>query len=196
MKISMMGRVDHVSGLKDPQRRDISLQILKLTDVPDTVRMLSRLSASTRRFFRGLQTMRFFDRVRTSLLLGISCSPLGRLIWIVLGHGFDWVIVRDDFEVIALGFLALNDSASKSLVSTLGIVVSDKSQSKGIGSLLMKVLIERARVKGVKELSLEVDSCNAKAIALYRKFGFEGILKREEIVGKEFIDVLRMVLLI
>lgn len=62
---------------------------------------------------------------------------------------------------------------------------------RGIGSALMEALIAFAKDEaGVEVLSLEVLTGNARAIALYRKFGFEryGTFRKFHKVRGEYRD--------
>ena len=46
-------------------------------------------------------------------------------------------------------------------------------QSQGLGTKLFEDLLERAEKFEIKALTLEVETDNEKAIALYKKFGFQ-----------------------
>jgi len=54
----------------------------------------------------------------------------------------------------------------------LGMSIVDGFRERGIGSAMMTRAIEWARAKGLAKLFLEVWPDNARAIALYEKFGF------------------------
>lgn len=56
---------------------------------------------------------------------------------------------------------------------TFGIALSGKFTGMGIGTAMTERIIEVAREKGIEQIELEVVADNAKAIALYKKFGFE-----------------------
>ena len=68
---------------------------------------------------------------------------------------------------------------------TVGICVSEECQRKGIGELLLGFLHVSARLRGIKKLRLHVDSKNTKAIALYKKLGYEfvGVRENGELIG-------------
>lgn len=55
----------------------------------------------------------------------------------------------------------------------LAISARKSHWGQGIGSALMARAIEYAKIHGAEIISLEVRSDNDRAIALYRKFGFE-----------------------
>lgn len=65
-------------------------------------------------------------------------------------------------------------------VATLALVVAEDRRGAGIGSALLAEALRWARAAGVAKLVLSVYPSNARAIALYRKFGFveEGRLSR------------------
>lgn len=60
----------------------------------------------------------------------------------------------------------------------------------GIGSELMRRLIAYAKENGAEIISLEVFCRNTRAIALYRKFGFEkfGTYRHFAKIGGEYLD--------
>jgi ribosomal protein S18 acetylase RimI-like enzyme len=55
----------------------------------------------------------------------------------------------------------------------LGMAILEGFRERGIGSAMMERVVEWARSRGLAKLSLEVWPHNARAIALYEKFGFE-----------------------
>ena len=57
----------------------------------------------------------------------------------------------------------------------ISITVLKEFWGRGIGSELMRLMIDFSRKTGIEVLYLEVRADNARAIALYEKFGFEGI---------------------
>lgn len=57
--------------------------------------------------------------------------------------------------------------------ATMGISVRKDAWGRGVGSRLMDALIQAAQSAGFRQLELEVAEDNARAISLYRKFGFE-----------------------
>jgi diaminopimelate decarboxylase len=65
-------------------------------------------------------------------------------------------------------------------VATLGIAVAAEARGRGVGTALMAEAIRWARSVGVDKIVLSVYPGNARAIALYRRFGFveEGRLAR------------------
>lgn len=57
--------------------------------------------------------------------------------------------------------------------ATFGISIKQKYWNNGIGNALIKEIIEQAKQIGYEQIELGVFSDNEKAIALYKKHGFE-----------------------
>ena len=64
----------------------------------------------------------------------------------------------------------------------LGILVSDSHQNKGFGKSIMKILLDSFKKMNDKRLYLSVDEDNLKAVSLYKKFGFNLLEKKENIL--------------
>lgn len=54
-----------------------------------------------------------------------------------------------------------------------GISIQKEYWGRGIGSHIMAAILEAARQAGYEQIELDVVADNARAIALYKKFGFE-----------------------
>lgn len=65
---------------------------------------------------------------------------------------------------------------------------------RGIGSRLLSVLLDLASAKGIGRTTLEVRASNAKAISLYRKFGFKEVALVPNYYRSENEDALVMLL--
>jgi ribosomal protein S18 acetylase RimI-like enzyme len=63
-------------------------------------------------------------------------------------------------------------------VPVLAIGVERDYRGRGVGGLLMDALIAEARVKGVRAISLTTGLFNDAAVRLYRRRGFEEVLRR------------------
>jgi RimJ/RimL family protein N-acetyltransferase len=65
-------------------------------------------------------------------------------------------------------------------VADLGMAVADGFRGQGVGGALMEAAIDFAREHGAHKVTLQVWPHNARAIALYERFGFEheGRLRR------------------
>ncbi len=87
------------------------------------------------------------------------------------GH-FDTVATLGD-RAIGMGGLYVG-AGNQSHVGTLTLFIHDDFHSRGIGSLILSVLLSAADTMiGLKRVQLLVFCDNARAISLYRKFGFK-----------------------
>jgi RimJ/RimL family protein N-acetyltransferase len=76
-----------------------------------------------------------------------------------------------------------------------GVVIGEKDcWGRGIAHETLRLMLRRAAGLGLRKVLLEVAGDNPRAIALYRRAGFdtEGILRRQLPRGSEFVDVLIM----
>ena len=84
-------------------------------------------------------------------------------------------------------------------VGEIGLGVRDDWQGKGVGSALLQAAIDLAdNWLGIRRLELHVHADNDRAIALYRKFGFEveGTHRAYAIRDGVYVDTLSMARLI
>ena len=85
-----------------------------------------------------------------------------------------YLVALMDGDIVGTGALSGSPRLRLSHRAELNLSVRKALWSNHIGSRLLDALISFARtVPGLEILSLEVRSDNARAIALYRKFGFE-----------------------
>lgn len=77
---------------------------------------------------------------------------------------------------IVIGYAILSIVIDEAHV--LNICIGKKYQNLGFGDKLLDYLVGESQQAGVKKIFLEVRPSNKKAIALYRKKGFEQIAKR------------------
>lgn len=99
-----------------------------------------------------------------------------------------------DGRVVGHGGLELF-SGRRAHCALLGICVHDAYAGRGVGRALMAALVDGAdRALGLRRIELTVFADNARAIALYRRFGFveEGRSRGYAIRGGELADVLHM----
>lgn len=98
-------------------------------------------------------------------------------------------------EVVGSAGLHTNAHLRRRHAMGLGMAVAVRAQGKGVGSALMAALIDYAdRWACVLRIELTVFSDNARAIALYKKFGFEqeGLLRAYGLRDGRYQDVLAM----
>jgi RimJ/RimL family protein N-acetyltransferase len=88
---------------------------------------------------------------------------------------------EDEAEIVAvegnrvIGHLNVSreESPATRHVASLGMCVAADRRGQGIGTALLQACIRWAEEIGVEKLALSVYPDNDRAIALYRKFGFE-----------------------
>ncbi|NDY89909.1 GNAT family N-acetyltransferase [Ideonella livida] len=99
-------------------------------------------------------------------------------------------------EVIAsAGLHTVSPQVRRRHVLGLGISVRGAWQGRGVGAALMGALCDYAdRWAGVLRLELTVYTDNARAIALYQRFGFvqEGVMRAYALRDGRYVDVLAM----
>lgn len=109
------------------------------------------------------------------------------------------VAVIDDKEeqrLVASASLKFQPEEVFNHKAELGIAVHDNYQNLGIGTALLNHILGIARKRGLKKVYLTVNAKNTKAIALYKKAGFEveGTLRNEMFLKGEYLDLYRMAL--
>lgn len=96
----------------------------------------------------------------------------------------------------AIGSLGLSRlEGRRSQVGTFGMAVHDAYAGRGVGKALMTAAVEQAdRWLGLRRLELTVWSDNARAIALYERFGFEreGFMRGYAWRDGEHVDAISM----
>ncbi|MEG2789755.1 MAG: GNAT family N-acetyltransferase [Romboutsia sp.] len=98
-------------------------------------------------------------------------------------------------EIIGIGTISSNQKKKGKHVGILGIVISDKYCNLGLGKIMMDDLITWCKNNNITtKVSLSVREDNPRAIALYKKCGFEveGILKNETYIDGEFFNIVTM----
>lgn len=93
-------------------------------------------------------------------------------------------------QVIAYAGIWLLDDIAQ--VMTIG--VSPTARGQGIGLRLMQALIDQAITAGALEMFLEVQTDNAPALHLYKKFGFEPLAVRKRYYGTKDAYTMRLAL--
>jgi putative acetyltransferase len=84
------------------------------------------------------------------------------------------VAERDGEVVGSLGLHPVENRARRRHAAMLGISIAGAAQGQGVGRALMQAALDYAdRWAQVLRIELQVYADNARAIALYRRFGFE-----------------------
>jgi RimJ/RimL family protein N-acetyltransferase len=75
-------------------------------------------------------------------------------------------------------------------IYTFDLMILKKAWGKGLGSRLMQILDEQANGRGIKRIEAVVKQGNDRAMALYKKHGYqvEGTRRKSVRVGNGFID--------
>ena len=100
-----------------------------------------------------------------------------------------------DGKPIGAASLHREERHRRSHVASLGMAVHDAYAGRGAGSALMAAIVELAdRWWNLKRLELNVYADNARAIALYERFGFEreGLMRAYAWRDGEYVDSLAM----
>jgi putative acetyltransferase len=116
--------------------------------------------------YANLLQMPYADEETWRARLNDSCAP-GKL---DLG-----LVAELDGEVVGTaGLHPVGPAQRRRHAMMLGISVAGSAQGKGVGRALMQALVDYAdNWAGVLRIELTVYPDNARAIALYEKFGFE-----------------------
>ncbi len=88
-----------------------------------------------------------------------------------------------------IGYAYWRQQLLKPKMPLLSIAVADEHQGLGLGQALMELLVEGAKLKGMEGIELHVFKHNHRAIALYRKLGFEIVGDYDN--GRQWVMVLR-----
>lgn len=77
---------------------------------------------------------------------------------------------------------------------SLGMGLLPEFRGQGLGSQLMEKALSHAQNTGIEKVELQVYTSNLRAIALYKKFGFqeEGLIKHYRKLDGEYFDCLNM----
>ena len=93
-----------------------------------------------------------------------------------LAAGYDAWLLRDAQGKLAAYFLLMYALDEAHL---LDVAVAGERQGTGLGRYLLETLCERARAMGAESVLLEVRPTNARALAVYKRFGFAEIGRRK-----------------
>jgi len=103
-----------------------------------------------------------------------SYAVVGTLEGLVVGYAISW-FVADELHIG-------------------NIAIAREHQGKGFGRRLLQHLLDEASRRGVRIVTLEVRVSNARAINLYRRYGFKGVALRKGYYADNGEDALVMIL--
>jgi ribosomal-protein-alanine N-acetyltransferase len=86
-----------------------------------------------------------------------------------LAHGYHARVLRDDTRALC-GYLVAQPGAAESHL--LNVTVAPQLQGRGLGLLMLDDLAAHARARGDHAIWLEVRLSNARARAIYARYGF------------------------
>ena len=137
--------------------------------------------------FPGLMQMPFASEEAQRARLADSLAP---------GRADVLIVAERGGEVVgSAGMHPCGTSPRRRHAMSIGISVPPEAQGQGVGTALMRALCDYAdRWIGILRLELSVYVDNARAIALYRRFGFEieGRYRGYVLRDGEFIDAFAM----
>ena len=100
-----------------------------------------------------------------------------------------------DGKAIGMAGLHPADNVRRAHAASIGMAVHDAYAGRGAGSALMAALVNQAdRWLNIRRLELNVYADNARAIALYERFGFEreGVFRNYAWRDGAYVDSLAM----
>lgn len=109
------------------------------------------------------------------------------------------LVAAIDDKIVSIASINSNQKARSKHVGTFGIVIAEQFCGLGLGRKIMDHLIEWAKLNGVtKKITLVTREDNDRAIALYKKVGFEeeGMLKKENYINGVYYNTIIMGLLL
>lgn len=107
-----------------------------------------------------------------------------------------WMVGEVDGSVVAGADVRRGEYRKNAHSASFGVFVRREFRGLGLGGALLREGIDWARSVGISKLKLGVFSTNERAIAIYRKFGFqeEARLAGEVIVSGRPVDEILMAL--
>ena len=108
------------------------------------------------------------------------------------------LVALDGEKIVGNGIIECERAKRYSHRATLSITVLRDYWGRGIGSRLMEMMIRFSREHNIHVVSLEVRADNDRAVALYKKFGFEtiGLYKKFFKINGEYYDAFLMQLVL
>lgn len=117
---------------------------------------------------------------------------------ILVGGGVQFVAVTADGTLAGWCDIVRKQRDGFRHVGYLGMGLLAEYRGQGLGERLMRTTIDAAVAMGMERIELEVFDTNARAIALYRKLGFEleGVKRHARKLDGQYDDDLFMALLV
>jgi len=115
-----------------------------------------------------------------------------RTIDVLQNHVLTFILTNDknnENEIIGYAHL---DKETSDTIDTIwfGVCILDKYQGKGYGKLLMEKVLEEVKTKNIKNIKLSVDAGNSKAYLMYKKYGFETMKEKDDIIYMELQQII------
>src|SRR5688572_6910991 len=167
---------------KIPRRRKIEVRAAELSDAEALTRLFAHRNAYAQTLQLPLQSLEVWRRRLTT-----NDSAQITLVATVAG------------ELVGNLGLTRFTRPRRAHVGEIGMGVRDDWQSKGVGSALLEAALDLAdNWLGLRRIELHVHADNERAVALYRKFGFEveGTHHAYAIRNGVYVDSLSMARLI
>ena len=117
---------------------------------------------------------------------------------ILAGGGVQYLAVTPDDTLVGWCDIVRKQRDGFRHVGYLGMGILAEYRGMGLGERLMRTTIDAAVAVGMERIELEVFDTNARAIALYRKLGFEleGVKRHARKLDGQYDDDLFMALLV
>lgn len=105
------------------------------------------------------------------------------------------ILAIADSKIVGIGTISSNQKKKGKHVGVYGIVIKQEYCNLGLGYIMTNYLLNWCRENNItKKVSLVTSAQNPRAIALYKKCGFEieGTLKNEVCIDGELSDLIAM----
>ena len=168
--------------MKKPKRSKIEVRAAQLSDVEALTRLFASRNAYSQTLQLPLQSLEVWRKRLTTnddTQIALVASVAG--------------------EVVGNLGLTRFTRPRRAHVGEIGMGVRDDWQGKGVGSALLEAALDLAdNWLGLRRIELHVHADNERAIALYRKFGFEveGTHRAYAIRNGVYVDSLSMARLV
>lgn len=141
---------------------EITYQEAKPTDAAALLDYMKQVGSESDNLSFGAEGLSFTPEQEAAILESIKSNPRSIML-----------LAFDGNEIVGNASIHGSSRPRFSHRYELALTVRKSHWGKGIGTALMEQLITFAKEIGAEVISLEVRSDNDRAIALYKKFGFE-----------------------